>query len=181
MPASAITMSETADHDGAERAITMSETCTHHHKGTAGEHADLEAKAGKLRKEIANLAEALALTGGSVQALAQKLSDRQERLSSIEARTKLIKVAPGVLSLEVRRLEAGVRKRLDQFRELLDGDRGEARKIVEALLDGPATFAPIETPEGKRYKVEGRIATGAFFQLLPDPQRECPQGDSNPR
>jgi hypothetical protein len=29
MPTSAITMSETADHDGAERAITMGETCTH--------------------------------------------------------------------------------------------------------------------------------------------------------
>jgi hypothetical protein len=28
MPASAITMGGTADHDGAEWAITMSETCT---------------------------------------------------------------------------------------------------------------------------------------------------------
>jgi len=28
MPASAITMSGTADHDGAEWAITMSETCS---------------------------------------------------------------------------------------------------------------------------------------------------------
>ena len=43
---------------------------------------------------------------------------------------------------------------------------------------GPATFTPIETFEGKRYKVEGRIATGALLQVLPDPQRECPQGDT---
>lgn len=106
----------------------------------------------------------MALIAGSVQALAQKLSERQERLSSIEARTKLIKVAPSVLSLEVRRLEAGVRKRMDRFRELLDRDPEGARKIVEALLDGPATFTPIETPQGKRYKVEGRIATGALLR-----------------
>jgi hypothetical protein len=67
---------------------------------------------------------------------------------------------------------------MDRFRELLDGDPEGARKIVEALLDGPATFTPIETPQGKRYKVEGRIATGALLQALPDRQRECPQGDT---
>jgi len=56
-------------------------------------------------------------------------------------------------------------------------DPDEARKVVEALLDGPATFTPIETPDGRRYKVAGRIATGALLQALPDPQRERPQGE----
>jgi hypothetical protein len=146
---------------------------------SVGEVEALEIQIAKLRKEIANLAEAVALTGGSVDALAQKLSQRQERLSGMEARLKMIKVAPDVLKLEVRRLEAEVRHRIDHFRELLDGDPEEARKVVEALLDGPATFTPIETPDGKRYKVEGRIATGALLQALPSPQRACPQGDSN--
>jgi hypothetical protein len=121
----------------------------------------------------------VALTGGSVEALAQKLSPRQERLSGMEARLKMLKVPPEVLKLEVRRLEAEARHRIDHFRDLLDRDREEARKVVEALLDGPATFTPIETAEGRRYKVEGRIATGALLQVLPGPQPERPQGDSN--
>ena len=41
----------------------------------------------------------------------------------------------------------------------------EARKIVEALLDGPLKFRPVETAEGKRYEVTGRIATGALLQV----------------
>lgn len=154
---------------------------TQQHAGGEGEVEGLEEKAAQLKKEIANLAEAVALTGGSVKPLAQKLSERQERLSGIEARLQLLKVAPDVLSMEVRRLEASVRKRLDEFRELLDREPAEARKIVEALLDGPLKFRPIETTEGKRYEITGRIATGALLQALPCPQRECPQGDSNPR
>ena len=147
---------------------------------SGGQVEALETQIAKLRKEIANLAEAVALTGGSVQALAQKLSERQERLSALEARLKMLRVAPDVLKLEVRRLEGEVRHRIDHFRELLDRDPEGARKVVEALLDGPATFTPIETPDGRRYKVAGRIATGALLQALPGPQRERPQGESNP-
>lgn len=143
-----------------------------------GEVGALETQISKLRKEIANLAEAVALTGGSVEALAKKLSERQERLSDAEVRLRTLKVAPDVLKLEVRRLEADVRRRIDHFRELLDGDPEEARKVVEALLEGPATFTPVETRAGRRYKVEGRIATGALLQVLPGPQLERPQRDS---
>jgi hypothetical protein len=78
----------------------------------------------------------------------------------------------------VRRHEVSVRKRLEQFRELLDREPAEAGKIVEALLDGPLTFRPIETTEGKRYEVTGRIATGTLLEVLPCPQRECPQGNT---
>ena len=157
--------------------VEVRERITHQHDGTEGEIEQLEESARSLRREIGNLAEALALTGGSVQTLAQKLSERQERLSDIEARLKLVKVAPEVLSLEVRRLEASVRTRLDHFKELLDGDLAEARKIVEALLDGPMKFTPITTQDGKRYAVTARIATGALLQVLPGPQLGRPYLD----
>jgi site-specific DNA recombinase len=114
------------------------------------EIGQLEELVTNLRREITNLAEAVALTKGGVTALAEKLSARQERLAAAEARLQLLKAAPEVFSLEVRRLEAGVRKRIDQLREFFDRDTDEARKILDALLDGPMTFRPIETPEGRR-------------------------------
>ena len=145
------------------------------------ETAQLEDRARRLRKEIENLAEAIARTNGSVPVLADKLAERQEQLSTIDARLKLQKTAPDALSLQVRRLEAEARKRIDHLRELLDGDQEEARKVLESLLDGPLTFTPIETADGRRYRVEGRVATGALLQVPPDPQCGRPQGDSNPR
>jgi site-specific DNA recombinase len=145
------------------------------------EIGQLEEQVTALRREITNLAEAVALTKGGVTALAEKLTARQERLATAEARLQLLKAAPEVLSLEVRRLEAGVRKRIDSLHEFLDRDTEEARKIIESLLDGPMTFTPIDTPEGRRYEVTGRIATGEILRVLSDPQRERPQRESNPR
>ena len=92
------------------------------------------------RREVSNLAEAIALTKGSVTALSEKLSERQDRLVTKEARLKLLSAAPDVLSLEVRRLEAGVRKRVAQLREFLERNTEEARKVIESLLDGPMKF-----------------------------------------
>ncbi|HEY2510105.1 MAG TPA: recombinase family protein [Polyangiaceae bacterium] len=150
-------------------------------KETGPEIDQLEAQATALRREVSNLAEAIALTKGSVTALSEKLSERQDRLVTIEARLKLLNAAPDVLSLEVRRLEAGVRKRIAELREFLDRDVDEARKVIEAVLDGPLTFTPTKTPEGRRYEVTGRIATGDVLRVLSNPQKERPQRESNPR
>src|SRR5208283_6245097 len=48
----------------------------------------------------------------------------------------------------------------------------EGQEGRRGLVGRPATFTPIETPDGRRYKLEGRTATGALLQALPDPQRE---------
>ncbi len=156
------------------------ERVTAQSKDSSTEVGQLEEQATRLRRETMNLAEAIALTNGGVQALAEKLSERQERLSTIDARLKLLKAAPGVISLEVRRLEAGVRKRIADLNAFLERDTEEARNVVESLLDGPLTFTPLETDEGRRYLVQGRIATGDILRVLSDPQHERPQGDSNP-
>jgi site-specific DNA recombinase len=148
---------------------------------TGSEVVQLEEQAAGLRRELGNLAEAVAMTTGSVATLAEKLAARQVRLHAIEARLQLLKAAPEVFSLEVRRLEAGVRKRIEKLHEFLDRDTEEARKIIGSLLDGPMKFEPVDTEEGKRYEVTARIATGDVLRVLSDPQRLRPQGDSNPR
>ena len=138
---------------------------------------DLEKEGTRLRREVSNLAEAIARTGGSVAVLADKLNERQDRLTSLDARLALLKSAPDVLALEVRRLEAGARKRIADLRGLLQRNQDDARAVMESLLDGPLTFTPIQTAEGKRYKVDGRIATGALLQAPSYPQCERPHVD----
>jgi predicted nucleic acid-binding Zn-ribbon protein len=107
--------------------------------GSGAEGSDLEKQATTLRREISNLAEAVAMTGGSVKALAEKLSERQDRLGNLEARIKLLKAAPGVLSLEVRRIEAGLRKRLAGLPEVIERHPEQARAVMASLLAVPSS------------------------------------------
>jgi hypothetical protein len=41
---------------------------------------------------------------------------------------------------------------------MLERNPDEGRKALETILGGPLRFTPIETPDGKRYKIEGVIA-----------------------
>ncbi|WP_437322194.1 hypothetical protein [Sorangium sp. So ce394] len=41
----------------------------------------------------------------------------------------------------------------------------EARKALETILGGPLRFTPIETPEGKRYRIEGVVALEAVVAV----------------
>jgi hypothetical protein len=45
----------------------------------------------------------------------------------------------------------------------------EANKALAALLDGKLTFTPTETPEGRRYAITGKLATGALFHEIGRP------------
>ncbi|MGH7281418.1 MAG: recombinase family protein, partial [Polyangiaceae bacterium] len=137
----------------------------------------LSEEATRLRREIENLAEGIARTGGSIPVLADKLAERQRRLATLDARLQLLRSAPDVIALEVRRMEVGARKRIAELRAFLDQNQDDARNVVESLLDGPLTFTPIETSEGKRYQVEGRITTGALLRASSLSATLRPQGD----
>lgn len=50
-----------------------------------------------------------------------------------------------------------------------DANPFEARKVIESLVDGRLTFTLADTPDGRRYTVEGRIVTGSVFQLVSAP------------
>lgn len=77
---------------------------------------------------------------------------------------------PTVLSLEVRRLEKETVKRLQELRDVFGRNPQEARKVIEHVLDGKLTFTPIETAEGKRYRVEGRATPGEVLQIPAYPE-----------
>ena len=129
------------------------------------ERDELEAEAKRLRAELDRLVGALA-SGIESPTIAATVGQREKRLAEVRARLEVLAVAPGVLELEVRRLEKEARARLSDFRGLLTRNVVEGRKALEALFDGPLRFAPVETKGGRRYEVSGDIfgaaAVGAF-------------------
>ena len=57
--------------------------------------------------------------------------------------------------------------------------------VIKRLLDGgKLSFVSLETEQGKRYQIEGRVTLGEVLQIPGDPAapyRLRPQRDSNPR
>jgi hypothetical protein len=45
------------------------------------------------------------------------------------------------------------------------GNPKRAREALEALLDGKMVFEPVETPEGRRYEVTGKLVAGELLKL----------------
>jgi hypothetical protein len=82
------------------------------------------------------------------QTIVRLIAEREKALRDVEARLAALAAAPGALNLETRRLEKEARRRLADFRALLDRNRQEARVDLDALLEGPLSFAPVQTPEG---------------------------------
>jgi hypothetical protein len=111
----------------------------------------LSKDAERLRRECERLAEAIATTDVSVATLVQKLVDRQKQLAVIEARLVETKATPRAISLEIRHIEVEAKKRLAELQEVFSRQNEGARRALQNFLDGPLTFTPIETPEGRRY------------------------------
>ena len=125
----------------------------------------LEAQATKLRKEVRNLSEAIAMADVSLPSLVERLAARQTELTKLEAQVVPKRTAPSVLSLECRRLERDVIARLDDLRGVLSRHPKHAREAFRALLIDKLTFRPVPTKDGKRYEVEGRLAIGGLLRL----------------
>ena len=123
----------------------------------------LELEATRLRGEIERLVMALATIDQKPEAVIRGIAERQEQLSALEARMRAAKAAPDVLNLEVRRLEKEARQRLADFTGAMERNPQEARRVLEALVSGPLRFTPIETTDGKRYKIEGEVGLDAML------------------
>jgi site-specific DNA recombinase len=125
---------------------------------TASELPALEKRANQLKREIDRLGEALLASSDPPSKIVQMMSAREKELGSLNAQINTLKIAPSVLDLEIRRLEKEARERLRDLRSLLGRHPDRAREVLEALLTGPLVFQPIETAEGKRYRVEAEAS-----------------------
>jgi hypothetical protein len=134
-------------------------------RSTNTETPRLEQRAATLRQELQRLGEALVATDEKPRTIVRLIAEREKGLRDVEARLAALAVAPGALNLETRRLEKDARRRLADFRALLARNPQEARVALDALPEGPLSFAPVQTPEGKRYAVTGKIAVGSLFTI----------------
>ena len=117
----------------------------------------LDAEVAALRAEIENLVGVMATSGDSSLALSRGLADREARLADLEARMRTAKTVPMAMDLQVRRVERDAKARMANLRGVLASNPAEARKLLEALIDGPLNFSAVQTDEGKRYQVRGRV------------------------
>ena len=53
-------------------------------------------------------------------------------------------------------------KKLDELKGLTERRPEDARRALERLLVGPLTMSPVETPEGRRYRVSGKTGLGSM-------------------
>jgi site-specific DNA recombinase len=149
---------------------------------TQGVEVDqIEAQATRLRKEIGNLSQGIAIAKGvSLPSLVDLLSARQAELTKLEARLAVTKAAPGVLDLECRRLERDVLERIANLRDVLEHNPQRAREALEALLADKLTFTPVPTDAGRGYEVEGRLAAGGILHLPATPRMIASPGGFEP-
>jgi hypothetical protein len=104
-------------------------------------------------------------TSPNVTALAKKLSERQERLNELDARIRVLKTAPNVVELELRRLEVATRERLTKLHETMRGNIQEARQALQSVLESPLTMTPREDSTGREYAITGRLVLGDALAL----------------
>lgn len=121
----------------------------------------LEAEAKKVAGEIDHLVDAIVAMGHSA-ALATKLAEREAVLGKLKARIEATQAAPGAIDLETRRLEKVACERLAELRSLLGRHPAEARQAIETLIDGRLTFEAVRDETGPRYRITGKVSSGAL-------------------
>ena len=161
-------------HEGAIKRL-FAETRRRFERQSATRDADVErldSQITKLRKEVRNLSEAIAMADVSLPSLVERLSERQAELSKLEAQALARRTAPSTRALAYRRIERHVVEDLDDLRGVLSLSPKRAREALQALLVDKLTLRPIDTAEGKRYEVTGRMALGNLLRLLPADARK---------
>ena len=112
--------------------------------------ADLQ----RIEREIGRLTDAIA-AGDELTPLLEALRQRQAHRARLAAVLDASKVA-AVPQFDRRAIEAKVRMRVGQWRQLLTTNIEDGRRLLREVLSGPLRF----TPEGRSYRFEGEATLG---------------------
>ena len=118
--------------------------------------AELRTSLQSVEREISNVTRAIAL-GGELESLLEKLRECEKRRndlrSAIDARERI-----QGRRIDRTALEAGVRRRVEDWRGLLDRRPAHGRQLLREMLAGPITF----TTAGRAYRFRGEASFGAL-------------------
>lgn len=134
----------------------------------AAEVARIERDLAGVEREVENLTAALASGAGGIAAVVAALKGREARAVALRgelarARDTAPSTLPGMLTTRE------IRARVENLGRLLEGGVAEARAVVQALLDGPLTFDPIEAgPRDRSYLLRGKTRLDAVLFASPE-------------
>ena len=123
-----------------------------------------------LTKEIERLTAAIA-AGGDIPTLVEAVKARQSRRDVVSSMLSMRSAPPAKFNRKA--IEAAVRDRLTEWRQLLTNHVEDGRQLLREVLTEPLRFIP----ERKTYKFEGKVGlegllAGAVpLHLLVRPQR----------
>ena len=129
----------------------------------------LEAELKTLKAEIDRLTVAPASTDEKPHAIVKAIGEKERRSLHLKTRIEALRATPAVVNMEIEALEEERARRSRNCSMRRRANPDEARMAMDALLDGPLSFTPIEVPGGKRYKIEGPVAIGNLFVTEPEP------------
>lgn len=108
-----------------------------------------------LRQECDRLAEAIA-RGGPMEALLARLGDSQTRCATIEQ--ELRQQSAEARQIDLTGLQGRMRRKLADWRGLLQRNVQDGRDVLRALLVGPLKFTPINEERRRGYAFSGTVA-----------------------
>lgn len=132
-------------------------------KPKPSDRAALASDAEKLREEIVRLTDALASAGAGMEPVLDAIRQRQSKLSEIEAQLAAFPEAGAAepISLQLKRVEREMRKRVENVGELLTRDPTAGRAVVAALFPaGLKAYPTVEADGRKRWRIEGTAVFG---------------------
>lgn len=150
-------------------------------KQVTSEMPVLQGNAAKLKAEIANIVDVLAVTPKEHAAgLIAGMGERQVELTALEARIAATNLAPDSISFEVRRMEEEAKKLIADLRQAAELEPSKARELLVRIFDGKLTATPQDTTDGPRFLIEG-IASLAHMRIVEgDPGQQKPPRNVRP-
>jgi len=117
---------------------------------------ELEREAQRLGLQLQRLAAALA-DGDDLPSVLAALREKEARRGTIQGQIQALQRGTSSLSLlaDFERVQGELEHRLEDWRGMLSGEVGQARRMVRTMLDGRLMFTPGATPELCTYTGRG--------------------------
>ena len=134
-------------------------------KEVVSDMPQLEGRAAKLRAEIGNIVDLMAVTPKAEAGhLLAAVHERHEELTALDTRINATKAAPETILFEVRRMEEEARKLIADLRTAAAMEP-KARALLERIFDGKLTASRVETEDGSRFLMEGTASLAHMLAL----------------